>query len=151
MRSYLLERELFIERSPEEIFRFFADACNLELITPPWLNFHICTPSPITMKAGALIDYEIRWRFVPLRWKTEIIEWNPPHQFTDVQLRGPYSLWHHTHSFAAENNGTRMIDRVRYALPGGPLGRLLHKLKVQHDLARIFDFRAERIREHFAS
>jgi ligand-binding SRPBCC domain-containing protein len=141
MTVHLLERQQFLPRPPEIVFPFFADAANLEIITPPWLHFRILTPLPITMNEGTRIAYRIRWRWVPWRWLTEIIAWNPPRGFVDQQLQGPYRLWHHTHQFKAQAGGTLMIDTVRYALPLGPLGSLAHRLVVRRDLERIFDYR----------
>ena len=145
MAEYLLQREQWIPQPIDEVFAFFADARNLEAITPPWLGFWILTPEPIVMSAGTRIEYQIRWRKLPVRWVTETRCWDPPTGFMDVQLRGPYRLWEHTHSFQTVDGGTRMIDHVRYALPLGPLGSLAHTWFVRADLEKIFDFRAERV------
>jgi ligand-binding SRPBCC domain-containing protein len=132
--------------SPDEVFPFFADARNLEAVTPPWLGFRVVTPGPISMAAGALIEYRLRLHGVPLRWRTTIAVWDPPRRFVDVQLSGPYRMWHHTHYFSrAPDGGTVMRDTVRYALPFGPLGALAHRLLVQRDLDRIFDFRRDAV------
>jgi ligand-binding SRPBCC domain-containing protein len=141
----LLQREQEIPRPIDEVFAFFADAQNLETITPPWLGFRILTPGPITMRAGARIVYRLGWRWLPLRWVTEITAWEPPLHFVDVQRHGPYALWCHTHEFEPHEGGTRMRDRVRYALPLGVLGALAHRLAVRKDLEAIFDYRARRV------
>ena len=112
MSIHTLKREQIIPLPIEEVFAFFADAANLETITPAWLNFRILTPGPIALRAGARLDYRLKWHGLPIAWKTEIVAWKPPYGFTDVQLRGPYRLWHHVHSFFAESEGTRMIDLV---------------------------------------
>jgi ligand-binding SRPBCC domain-containing protein len=143
--TYLLKREQWLSAPLEKVFEFFSDAANLEALTPPWLKFRIVTPTPIAMHAGAKIEYRIDWRVVPIRWQTEIVEWAPPQRFVDVQLRGPYKVWHHTHTFAAVDGGTLVSDVVRYALPLGPIGSLAHKLAVRRDVERVFDYRAERI------
>jgi ligand-binding SRPBCC domain-containing protein len=128
---------------PDEVFPFFADAHNLEAITPPWLGFRVVTPRPIDMRAGALIEYRLRLHGVPLRWRTRIAVWDPPRRFVDVQIAGPYRLWHHTHDFEPDGSGgTIMRDTVRYGLPLGPLGALAHRLLVRRDLDAIFGFRA---------
>src|SRR5688572_15214816 len=150
MQTYLLKREQFIAQTPEKVFAFFADAANLELITPPWLRFRCRTPAPIHMEIGRRIEYQIRWHFVPMTWLSEIAEWDPPIRFTDVQVEGPYSMWRHTHSFLPKNGGTQIIDKIRYGLPLGPLGAIAHGLKVRRDLQAIFDYRALRVREIFA-
>lgn len=147
MDAYVLQREQVLARPIDEVFAFFANAANLEAITPPWLGFRILTSGPIAMRAGTLIEYRLRWRIVPLRWLTEIRCWEPPSGFVDVQLRGPYRLWEHTHSFDEVEGGTRVRDVVRYALPLGPLGRMAHACFVGADLGRIFDYRARRVAE----
>lgn len=134
--------------SRETIFAFFADAANLEAITPPWLHFRILTPFPITMKNGALIDYRLRLRGIPIRWRTEICDWQPAHSFVDQQLRGPYRLWHHTHTFEDTANGTLMTDTVRYIVPGG---RLINWIFVAPDLRRIFRYRQQVLARHFST
>jgi ligand-binding SRPBCC domain-containing protein len=149
VRTFLLQREQWLPRPIDEVFAFFADAANLEALTPPWLGFRILSPGPITMRVGTPIVYRIRWRWLPLRWLTEIEEWQPPSSFVDVQRRGPYALWRHTHGFESRAGGTRMWDRVEYALPLGPLGLLLHRLFVRRDLEAIFAYRAIRVEELF--
>jgi ligand-binding SRPBCC domain-containing protein len=143
--EYLLQREQWMPRPIDDVFAFFADARNLEAITPPWLGFRILTPEPIAMSAGTRIEYKIRWRKLPVRWVTEIRRWDPPAGFMDVQLRGPYRRWEHTHSFHAVDGGTRMTDVVRYALPFGPLGNVAHAWFVKADLKKIFEYREERV------
>ena len=135
----------------EQVFAFFADARNLEALTPPWLNFRILTAGPIEMRPGAVIDYEISWRFLRMRWKTEIAEWRAHRYFVDVQTKGPYRSWHHTHAFAADGGGTRIRDTVRYEMPFGVLGRAAHRVRVRRDLERIFDYRAEKVRERLGA
>lgn len=129
------------------MFGFFGDARNLEAITPPFLRFRVVTPEPIEMRPGALIRYRLRLHGVPVDWLTAIQAWEPPRRFVDVQVRGPYAFWHHTHAFAPDGRGgTVMRDRVEYALPLGPLGALAHRAFVRRDLERIFAFRAEVVR-----
>lgn len=148
-RLHLLERTQDLPRPRAEVFAFFADAGNLEAITPPFLHFKILTPLPIAMQAGALIEYRLRLYGVPIRWRTRIESWEPEQRFVDVQLQGPYARWHHTHEFEDLPNGTRMRDRVEYAVPWGPLGSLAHLLFVKRSLQRIFDFRRDRVAERF--
>ena len=149
MPEYTLHREQFIPTPIDQVFAFFADAGNLDVLTPPWLHFRIKTPLPIAMKSGALIDYTIRWRLLPVTWRTEILDWTPPYRFIDQQIKGPYKLWHHTHTFETQRGGTLMHDIVRYRLPLGPLGTLAHGIMVKRDLHAIFDYRYERIAERF--
>lgn len=149
MAHYVLQREQWIPRPIEEVFAFFSDARNLEAITPPWLGFRILSANPIPLRAGAHIAYLLRWHGLPVRWLTEIECWNAPTEFVDVQTRGPYRLWRHTHTFEPSGDGTLMRDMVRYALPFGALGRLVHAALVKSEVAAIFDFRALRIAEIF--
>jgi ligand-binding SRPBCC domain-containing protein len=141
-RYHVLRREQRLPAAPEEVFAFFADAHNLEAITPAWLSFRVVTPAPVEMRPGALIEYRLRLHGVPVAWLTRIEDWTPGVRFVDVQLAGPYALWHHTHEFAADGaDGTIVRDVVRYAMPWWPLGELAHALLVRRDLERIFDHR----------
>jgi ligand-binding SRPBCC domain-containing protein len=149
MGIYTLKREQFVARPLDEVFEFFSDARNLEIITPPWLNFQILTPGQIEIVPGTLLDYRLKWHGLPLAWRTKIVGWNPPRSFVDVQLRGPYRLWHHTHTFAAVSGGTHMVDTVNYELPLGFLGSLAHELGVRRDLERVFDYRMKVVAERF--
>ena len=143
MRTNEFRCELWLPRPLGEVFSFFADAGNLELLTPPQLNFNILTPRPLEMRVGLLIDYRLGVRGIPLRWQSEITAWEPPHRFVDEQRRGPYRLWRHEHLFEERDGGTVAIDRVRYAVPGGAL---INWLLVRHDVARIFAYRTEKLR-----
>lgn len=140
--------ELWLPLPPEKLFPFFADASNLDALTPPWLHFHIVTPTPIVMQEGALIDYQLRVRGVPLRWRTRINVWQPPHRFVDEQLRGPYRQWIHEHTFESRDGGTLARDHVRYA---APLDFLTHRWLVRPDIERIFRYRTEALRKNFSS
>ena len=128
------------------MFPFFADAANLDAITPPWLNFRIVTPKPIVMRLAALIDYRLRVRGLPLRWQTRINAWEPPHRFEDEQLRGPYRQWIHEHTFEARDGGILACDRVRYAVP---FDWLVHGWLVRPDIERIFHHRTEMLKRRF--
>ena len=146
MTTHIFETELWLPVAREQVFPFFADARNLESITPPWLNFHVITPGEIPMRAGALIDYRLRIHGLPVRWRTEIAVWEPPFRFVDQQLRGPYRQWIHTHTFEEQNGGTRCLDHVAYAVPGGAL---VNRFFVRRDVAKIFAFRAAALKKHF--
>ncbi len=147
-RVHILERQQQVDLPIERAFAFYGDAFNLEAITPPWLGFEVTTPAPIEMRAGTLLDYRLRLHRVPVRWQTRIEAWEPPHRFVDVQVRGPYALWEHTHEFESAGEGATTIrDRVRYALPLGPLGDLARRLFVRRDVERIFDYRREAVTE----
>ena len=146
---FTLEREQWVPAALDQVFAFFADAGNLELLTPLWLRFQILTPQPIAMAPGALIDYRLHWHGIPMRWRTEITTWQPPHHFEDLQLKGPYRLWHHTHRFQAMDSGTLIHDCVRYALPFGVFGRVVHAFSVRQNVESIFQFREQKVRELF--
>lgn len=140
-----LETETVLPQGIETVFAFFANAENLERITPPELAFRIVTPTPIIMREGKLIDYRLRLFGVPFRWRTRIVEWQPNHRFVDEQLRGPYASWKHLHTFVEFGSGTLMTDRVEYRLPLLPAGAVALPL-VRHQLDRIFRYRAEAVR-----
>ena len=146
MRIREFQCELWLPLPPEELFPFFADAANLDTITPPWMHFHIVTPCPIEIGEGTLIDYKLRVRGLPLRWRSLIREWQPPHQFVDEQLRGPFRQWIHTHTFEPRDGGTLVRDVVRYAVL---FDFIAHPLLVRRDLKKIFAFRQEALRQKF--
>lgn len=149
MKVYELYREQWVPRPLEEVFAFFSRPENLAKITPRSLGFQIITPQPIAMRAGTLIDYTVRPFGFPVHWTTLITDYEPPVRFVDVQLKGPYTFWHHTHTFAAAGGGTQLTDRVRYALPFGPLGRIANLLAVRRQVRGIFDYRERVIADQF--
>jgi len=148
MRVFTLRREQVLPGTPRGVFPFFADARNLEAITPPLLRFEVVTPGAISMRVGTLIQYRLTLRGLGINWLTSIQEWDPPRRFVDVQVRGPYALWHHTHAFApapGDPGATVMRDTVRYAIGFGPLGALAARAFVHRDVEAIFDFRREAV------
>jgi len=144
-----LEYEQWVPRAPEEIFPFFSDARNLERITPAFMHFSVRAVSTPELQEGTTLDYGLRVHGVPMRWRSVIEAWRPPTRFVDRQIRGPYGLWHHTHEFESWNDGTIVRDRIRYAVPMGALGDLVAGGLVARDVATIFAFRQEKIRELF--
>ena len=132
----------------DQVFAFFAEATNLERITPPELGFTIVTSHPIQLHAGTCIEYRLHLFGLPFSWSSEIQLWNPPEAFVDVQRRGPYKLWVHTHRFREEQGATIIEDEVQYALPYAPLGELVYPL-VRLQLRRIFQYRQHAIRAYF--
>jgi len=147
MAEHILTRELTLDLPRKTVFDFFADAGNLERITPPELNFHITTNQPIDIKKGTLIDYQLKLRGFPVKWQTVISEWNPPHLFVDRALKSPYKQWIHRHTFTElSENKTLIEDEVKYRLPIEPFGDLAHWL-VRRELDYIFDFRQKIVGE----
>ena len=150
MKTYVLDCTQHLPQPPDVVFPFFADAGNLDRITPPWLHFRILTPRPIAVQVGTVIDYRLRYRGVPVIWQTMIEDWSPGVRFVDRALRSPYAHWHHTHTFEPRGGGTLMRDVVRYALPLGPLGRAVHRLWVRRDVEAIFDYRRAAVESRLA-
>ena len=144
MKIHVLEREQLLPHPVDRVFGFFAEARNLERITPPLLRFEVVGDRAVEMRPGALIRYRLRLHGIPVDWLTRIDEWEPGVRFTDQQLAGPYRLWHHTHTFEPKGNSTLMRDTVHYALPLWPLGEVALPL-VRRDLARIFDHRRDNV------
>lgn len=143
---HVLTTSMNVPLPRRQVFEFFADAANLQVITPPQLHFEILTPQPISMQEGALIDYRLRLFGVPLRWQARIMHWQPPDGFVDQQLHGPYRLWEHTHRFYEEGEAeTTIEDVVRYRLPFAPLGEVIHPL-VRLQLRRIFRYQQSAVR-----
>jgi ligand-binding SRPBCC domain-containing protein len=146
---HILSSEQYVPAPLNQVFAFFGKPENLARITPPWLGFEILTPSPIAMRPGALIDYRISLGPFPTHWRTMITAFDPPHLFVDEQLSGPYSFWHHTHRFEVQGSGTLIHDEIRYLLPFGALGRLVHTLMIRRQLEGIFAHRRRVIEEQF--
>lgn len=146
MRIHDFTAELWLPLPPEEIFPFFSDAANLDAITPPWLHFEIVTPQPMKIREGSLIDYRLKVRGFPLRWRTLISKWEPPYRFVDEQLRGPYRQWIHEHTFEARDGGTFARDHVRYAVP---FDFISHRWIVRPDIEKIFAYRMQALRARF--
>ena len=138
MAEHIIDQSFTIGQSKEDIFEFFASAENLERLTPPWLNFKILSALPIDMAAGTVIEYQIKLHGIPIRWESEITLWDPPHNFCDVQRKGPYRKWVHEHIFETSDVGTLVRDRVNYEVIGG---NLINKLFVKKDLDKIFNYR----------
>jgi ligand-binding SRPBCC domain-containing protein len=149
MQPHTIIRKTIIKRPLEEVFQFFSKAENLNLLTPPELSFKILTPLPIKMQAGTLIDYRIKLNGIPFNWRTEISTWKVNECFVDQQLKGPYKIWHHTQSFTAVNEGTLMIDEVKYLSPGWILEPLIEKFFIKKKVEGIFDYRNSKLKEIF--
>lgn len=146
--TYQLSTSQILPLPRKQAFTFFEDPRNLFDITPDWLQFVMKDPEMKTkVFEGAEFDYTIRWYGVTLEWKSRIIGYKPPEQFTDVQLVGPFRSWAHLHMFEDVPEGTRMRDIVTYKLPFGMIGRLVHAIVVRRQLKDIFSYRAERIDE----
>jgi ligand-binding SRPBCC domain-containing protein len=137
-----------VRASPASAWEFFSTATNLPLITPPWLRFTMAMEPPVKIGPAAVLDYTIRWLGLPIPWRTRIIDWSPPRQFIDLQVRGPYTLWHHQHVFETSSaGGTVCSDRVIYELPVPLVRRVVHPLVVRKQLLEIFRFRRKVIGE----
>jgi ligand-binding SRPBCC domain-containing protein len=139
--------EVWLPLAPAELFDFFSDAGNLNVLTPPWLHLSVVTPMPVEMKSGALIDYRMHFHGFPIHWRTRITLWDPPHRFDDEQIVGPYRRWLHTHTFEAHDGGTRVCDLVSYAVP---LDFLTHRWFVRPKIERIFGFRSHELTKRFS-
>lgn len=141
-----LDSEMVLPRPREEVFAFFSDARNLGRITPPWLRFEVVSTDDLTMREGLLIDYRIRLYGIPMRWRSEITVWDPPHRFVDEQRIGPYRTWIHTHTFHDAEGGVLVRDEVSY-LPRG--GSWVHRWFVRPNVERIFAYRTRVLAELF--
>jgi ligand-binding SRPBCC domain-containing protein len=150
-RGWVVHTEQVFPKTPDEIFPFFSDAHNLEKITPGFLRFNVLTPRPIDMKSGTIIDYKLKVRGVPIRWRTRIESFDPPRMFVDNQIKGPYQRWHHTHTFqpTPDGKGTIAKDRVEYEPPGWFLKPVINFLFVQRDVKAIFEHRGKVLAEMF--
>lgn len=146
MKIHHFDAKIWLPQPIADVFSFFADAHNLERITPPFLKFNVITPVPIVMAPGARIRYRLRLRGIPISWESEITAWEPPNRFIDDQRHGPYRLWKHEHQFAQRSAGTEVVDHVQYAVWGGSV---VNALFVAPDVRGIFDYRSRILAELF--
>jgi ligand-binding SRPBCC domain-containing protein len=144
MKIHTFTANLTLPLPIEQVFQFFADAQNLERITPPFLKFRIVSPLPIEMRRGVRIRYQLRLHGIPIGWESEITAWEPPHRFVDEQLSGPYRKWHHEHRFTETANGTDVADSIDCAVLGGSI---INSLFVEPDVCKIFTYRTQRLNE----
>ena len=147
MKLYTLKKEQKISKNILEVFDFFSKPENLKTITPAKLSFNIITPTPIFMSKGTVIDYTIRLFKIPIHWRTLITKYDPPHEFIDEQIKGPYNFWHHTHKFKQVDGGVEISDKVIYSIPMGIIGQVLHFLWIKRDLEKIFLYRKKVIED----
>ena len=145
-QTFVLERQTVIDQPIDVVFSFFSDASNLEVLTPPWLNFNILTVLPIKMKTGTQINYKLKLHGIPVKWQSDIKKWDPPNKFVDEQTKGPYTKWVHTHEFTETPHGILIKDRVEYQVPGGFISNFLY---VRNQLNQIFDYRQNKMLEFF--
>ena len=151
MKTYSLEFEQFIDLPIEDVFNFFSQPENLSLITPPRLRFDILTPTPLEMKEGQLIDYSLKILYlIKLHWRTLITDYQKPYKFIDQQIKGPYTLWHHTHIFEEKDGGTLIKDNLKYVIPFGWIGRAIHFIYIKHDINGIFQYRHKILNDIFS-
>jgi ligand-binding SRPBCC domain-containing protein len=141
LKKYVYKHVMIVSKSVENTFEFFSHPENLGKVTPSYLQFTFLTPLPVEMRKGTIIDYRLTIYKFRVHWRTEITLWEPPHRFIDKQIKGPYRLWVHEHTFESVNSGTRMTDLVEYAVPGGILAPLIHSFFVRKDIEKIFRFR----------
>ena len=147
MKVHTFESKIWLPQPIDDIFLFFADARNLERITPLFLKFTVIDPAPITMARGVRIRYRLRLRGIPISWESEITTWEPPHGFVDEQRHGPYRSWRHEHRFDKRDGGTALTDHVEYSVWGGSI---VNALFVQRDVRAIFNYRSHTLTELFA-
>lgn len=147
MKTFVLKRSLWLPHPIEKVFPFFSDPSHLVRITPKWLHFQNVGNGHSGMEAGVKLKHRLKVRGIPIRWVSEITEWDPPYGFVDEQKKGPYRYWRHEHIFEEKKGGTVVEDVVRYAVLGGDL---VNRLFIVPDLKRIFDYRQDTLRRIFS-
>ena len=149
MENFNIHRSQFIDKPRDVVFSFFSKPENLESITPPYLHFKILNTLPVPMGKGQIINYKLKIRGISIKWNSLIKSYCPPFSFIDEQIKGPYSMWHHSHEFIEEKNGTRIVDNVKYKIPFGFIGKLINYFWVAKDLEKIFNYRQGKVNELF--
>ena len=153
MKIYSLERTQLVRAGIGACWDFFSNPANLARITPPALDLRVLSELPPGIYEGQLIRYRVKpLAGIPMTWVSEITRVRERECFVDEQRRGPYALWHHEHLFTERGEGlVEVRDQVRYALPLGPLGRLMHALAVKQKINTIFNYRERAVTEAFGS
>lgn len=151
MKTYSLKTETLIPKKLNEVWTFFSDPHNLKLLTPPYMDFQILKcPETKEIYDGMLIEYIVSpLLHIPVKWITKIQSVSIPYQFQDTQIKGPFALWQHTHSFEARGSETLMNDEVKYRPPFGILGQLAHAMFIKNQLQGIFNYREKVISDLF--
>ena len=150
MADHVIESRVWLARSRPEVFAFFADPRNLVQLMPPRLRLRIVTPTT-TLAAGVVLDLRVAWLGIPVPWRVYIREYDPPHRFVDVQVRGPWARWEHRHLFLEADGGTWVEDRLTYRPPMGPLGGAAHALGLGRQVRALWAYRQRRLGELFAA
>jgi len=133
-----------------EAFEFFSNPRNLERLTPDLVHFQFLTPPPERVSPGTILEYRLRLYRIPVKWRTRIESVEAPISFIDVQEKGPYAMWRHTHSFReVDATHTEIRDKVEFAMPLGPLGEIAYRVLVAGSLQQIFDYREAALRRLF--
>jgi ligand-binding SRPBCC domain-containing protein len=146
--TYLLSSNQILTIPIEKAFSFFEKPENLSEITPEWLNFRFDNKGVQSETyEGVEFYYTIRWFSIKVKWHTKIAEYRHPKMFTDIQVKGPYNMWRHLHTFEPVPEGTLMRDFVTYRIPYGFIGNILHSVIIRTQLLDIFSYRAVRIAE----
>ena len=141
----------FLPITLEKAWDFFSSPENLQLITPPRMNFKITSENlEKRTYAGQIISYRVS----PLpgfrtTWVTEITHVQEPDFFVDEQRKGPYRLWHHQHHFKKADGGVMMTDIVHFEVPLGLIGDALARILVKREINKIFEYRKKRLEELF--
>lgn len=146
MKIFEFSSQLTVPRPIDEVFEFFSNPANLTILSPPWLKFEMQSEHEAKMLAGIEFDYKLKVRGIPLKWRSRITEWDPPNRFADEQIKGPYNLWVHTHSFEEQDRNTVVRDHIQYSVPGGSI---INSLFVRRDVEKIFKYRGDKLTEIF--
>ena len=143
------QMEQWVPQPLNDIFAFFSESKNLEVLTPEFLNFKVLHQSTEKITEGTRLDYKLCLHGIPVRWQSLITNWEPDTGFSDIQAKGPYSVWRHTHEFEERNGGTLIRDKVLFKVPFGAPGELILTGLIQKDLKKIFNYRKRKIEEIF--
>ena len=151
MSTFNFKTEQFLHVDIGTAWDFFSSAKNLALITPPEMDFKILTNlDDKEIYEGMIIDYTVKPLLgIPIKWQTEIVRVNKPFSFTDRQVKGPYKLWEHTHTYIQQESGILMIDEVKYQLSFGVLDSLINNIIIKNKIKNIFAFRKDVLTKMF--
>ena len=150
MKIYRFESKQNIPITKKEAWEFLSSPKNLKTITPEYMSFDILSGADRPIFAGQIIQYLVTPIFgIKTKWVSEITHVEKGEYFVDVQLFGPYALWHHKHFIKEIPGGVEMEDIIDYKVPMGILGQFVHPFLVKPKLNEIFEYRRKKLIELF--
>ena len=146
MKIYTLHKKQQLPISLDKAWEFLSNPKNLKVITPDYMSFNILSKIDRPLYTGQIIQYNVTPLLgIKTKWISEITHIEEKKYFVDVQMYGPYALWHHKHFVKEIEGGVELEDIIDYKIPLGILGQMVHPFLVKPKLEEIFNYRQEKL------